>query len=185
MSDDGALPMARTCPDAGIHRHGRADLAARPGLRAQGGGEAGVQLPLQAQVEGEPEVRAGNGGCSSPSATGTPAGSTYMHWRPSTPRSTASYSRSSPARPTISPGGRPGQRFSSSGVATPAKPSTGPSSAPCGYDPARLRDDQHTGNRCRGHRVADRARDLGHDQRQRGARRRPELRGQVCERAAR
>ena len=60
LSNDGTLAMARTCPVRRVHRDGRADLALRPGLRAHGRGEARVELPLQAEVDRQPQVGAGD-----------------------------------------------------------------------------------------------------------------------------
>ena len=148
--------MARTCPDRGSIATAAPILPCGWRCARTAAATAGVQLPLQAQVEGQPQVGTGHGVLPLPSATGTPVGSTYRHCARrcrGAPRRTRC---SSPARPTTSPGGRPGQRFSSSGVATPGEAEDRPEQRALRIRAAGLGNDEDAGDRGRGDRVARR-----------------------------
>ena len=167
-------------PRPRVHRDGGADLAPRPGLRANGRGEAGVQLPLQAQVEGQPQVGAGHGVL--PLAERRPARprgrrtGTGARRSRAAPRRTAARAR--PGRRSR-PAADPGQRFSSCGRGHPGEAEHRPEQRALRVRPARAPGRTNTPGIAaavtasptpRGH--------VGHRQRQRGARRRAEL----CER---
>ena len=133
LSNDGVLAMARIWPDLGSIATAAPILPRGRGCARTAAARLESSCCCSPRSIDSRRSAPGTGSCRSPSATGTPFGSTYRHCRPLIPRSTASYCCSSPARPTTSPGGRSGQRSTSWGVATPAKPSTGPSSGPVGY----------------------------------------------------
>ena len=121
-------------PRSRVHRDGGADLAPRPGLRAHGRGEAGVQLPLQAQVDREPQVGAGHGVLplaerDRHARAGRRTGTAARRSRAAPRRTAARARRGRRSRPAAGRASAARPRA----WPRPTKPSTGPSSAPCGY----------------------------------------------------
>ena len=149
--------MARTCPDRGSIATAAPILPCGRRCARTAAARLGVQLPLQAQVEGEPQVGAGHRVLPLASAAGTPAGSTYRHCARrsrAVPRRTAARARRGRrSRPAAARATAPRRR------AWPPPRNRAPARAGRpGIRPAGLRDDQHAGDRCRGDCVPDVAR---------------------------